>query len=111
MADSNDPLAPKVSRRNALRAADAMRHLSRLSCRSPDADLPLIQQQDEETDVHFEPVIKLTEHVETKTMEEDEEPIFKMCVFAFPSVCNFPDVIIVQLLQARQTVPIRPRFY
>lgn len=44
-----------------------------------DSNDPLApKQQDEETDVHFEPVIKLTEHVETKTMEEDEEPIFKM---------------------------------
>ncbi|KAF9425775.1 single stranded nucleic acid binding protein [Podila epigama] len=32
---------------------------------------------EEETDVHFEPVIKL-EAVEVKTLEEDEEAIFKM---------------------------------
>ena len=54
----------------------------------PDADPPLMQQQDEEAEVHFEPVIKLTEQVETKTMEEDEDPIFKMYVFALPLVCN-----------------------
>lgn len=36
--------------------------------------------QDEEHDPHFEPVIRLTEQVETKTMEEDEEVLFKMCV-------------------------------
>lgn len=30
--------------------------------------------------MHFEPVIKLTEQVDTKTMEEDEEALFKMCV-------------------------------
>ncbi|KAG6878251.1 single stranded nucleic acid binding protein [Termitomyces sp. T159_Od127] len=34
--------------------------------------------REEEPDVHFEPVIKLTEQVETKTMEEDEEVRFKM---------------------------------
>ena len=36
--------------------------------------------QDEEHDPQFEPVIKLTEQVETKTNEEDEEVVFKMCV-------------------------------
>lgn len=36
--------------------------------------------QEEETDVHFEPVIRLTEKVEAKTNEEDEDVIFKMCV-------------------------------
>ena len=34
--------------------------------------------QEEEHDPHFEPVIKLTEQVETKTNEEDEEVLFKM---------------------------------
>ena len=33
---------------------------------------------EEEADVHFEPVIKLTEQVNTKTMEEDEDVLFKM---------------------------------
>ncbi|KAJ7095123.1 Ran binding domain-containing protein, partial [Mycena belliarum] len=32
----------------------------------------------EETDPHFEPVIKLTEQIDTKTHEEDEEVLFKM---------------------------------
>jgi len=32
--------------------------------------------------VHFEPVIRLTEQVDTKTNEEDEEALFKMCVMA-----------------------------
>jgi len=32
-------------------------------------------------DPHFEPVIKLTEQVEVKTYEEDEDVLFKMCVF------------------------------
>jgi len=34
--------------------------------------------REEENDPHFEPVIKLTEQVETKTMEEDEDVLFKM---------------------------------
>jgi len=34
--------------------------------------------REEETDVHFEPVIRLTEHVDTKTHEEDEDVLFKM---------------------------------
>lgn len=37
-------------------------------------------QQDEENDPHFEPVIKLTEQIEVKTMEEDENVLFKMYV-------------------------------
>jgi Ran-binding protein 1 len=37
-------------------------------------------QQEEENDPHFEPVIKLTEQIDTKTHEEDEEVLFKMCV-------------------------------
>jgi len=32
----------------------------------------------EEHDPHYEPVVKLTEQVETKTLEEDEDVIFKM---------------------------------
>jgi Ran-binding protein 1 len=39
--------------------------------------------QEDEVDAHFEPVIKLTEQVETKTHEEDEEVLFKMCVASF----------------------------
>jgi len=34
--------------------------------------------REEEVDPHFEPVIKLTEQVETKTHEEDEDVLFKM---------------------------------
>merc|ERR1712072_185833 len=34
--------------------------------------------EDEEADVHFEPVVHLTEKVETKTNEEAEEQMFKM---------------------------------
>ena len=39
----------------------------------------------EEQDPQFEPVIKLTEQVETKTNEEDEEAIFKMYVSYTPN--------------------------
>jgi len=42
-----------------------------------DADA-LAPRQEEEHDPHFEPVIKLTEQVETKTHEEDEDVLFKM---------------------------------
>ncbi|KAL0063118.1 single stranded nucleic acid binding protein [Marasmius tenuissimus] len=34
--------------------------------------------RDEEADVHFEPVIRLTEQVDTKTGEEDDDVLFKM---------------------------------
>jgi len=37
-----------------------------------------IVSREEEADVHFEPVIRLTETVDTKTHEEDEEALFKM---------------------------------
>jgi hypothetical protein len=37
-------------------------------------------QKEEEHDPHFEPVIKLTEEVETKTNEENETIIFKLYV-------------------------------
>lgn len=36
------------------------------------------EQAPESEDVHFEPVVKLTEKVETKTNEESEEQLFKM---------------------------------
>jgi len=39
---------------------------------------PLAPKTDEEHDPHFEPVIKLTEEVTTKTNEEDEAVIFKL---------------------------------
>jgi len=41
-------------------------------------DDPLAPRTEEEHDPHFEPVIKLTEQVETKTHEEDEDVLFKM---------------------------------
>lgn len=37
-----------------------------------------LQEAPESEDVHFEPVIRLTEKVETKTNEESEEQLFKM---------------------------------
>ncbi|RDB23212.1 Ran-specific GTPase-activating protein 1 [Hypsizygus marmoreus] len=37
-----------------------------------------VLSQEEEVDAHFEPVIKLTEQVDTKTHEEDENVLFKM---------------------------------
>jgi hypothetical protein len=39
-----------------------------------------LSKGEEEHDPQFEPVIKLTEQVEVKTMEEDEDTLFKMCV-------------------------------
>lgn len=39
----------------------------------------ITQEGGEEHDPQFEPVIRLTEQVESKTHEEDEEPTFKMC--------------------------------
>lgn len=37
-----------------------------------------MQEVEQGEDVHFEPVVHLTEKVETKTHEEDEDQIFKM---------------------------------
>ncbi|KDQ20701.1 hypothetical protein BOTBODRAFT_183440 [Botryobasidium botryosum FD-172 SS1] len=37
-----------------------------------------VNQTHDEADPHFEPIVRLTEQVETKTNEEDEEVIFKM---------------------------------
>lgn len=34
--------------------------------------------QEDEHDPHYEPVIHLTDKVETKTLEEDEDQLFKM---------------------------------
>ncbi|KAJ7368026.1 RanBP1 domain-containing protein [Mycena albidolilacea] len=43
-----------------------------------DPENALAPKQEEEADPHFEPVIKLTEQVDTKTHEEDEDVLFKM---------------------------------
>lgn len=39
---------------------------------------PTAAAEDEINDTHFEPVLKLEQVVETKTMEEDEDVLFKM---------------------------------
>lgn len=44
--------------------------------------------QEEEHDPQFEPVIKLTEQVETKTNEEDEDVLFKMYVRRSPLLAS-----------------------
>lgn len=51
---------------------------------------PLAPKTDEEHDPHFEPVIKLTEEVTTKTNEENETVIFKLRakLFRFDSEAN-----------------------
>ncbi|VDB90169.1 unnamed protein product [Peniophora sp. CBMAI 1063] len=66
----------------------------------------------EEQDPHFEPVIQLTEQVETKTNEEDEEAIFKMRakLFRFDSGSNEwkeRGTGEVRLLQHKQTTKVR----
>ena len=50
-----------------------------------------LTQTEDEHDPHFEPVIKLTEEVVTKTNEEDETVIFKLYVsfFADPFLNRF----------------------
>jgi hypothetical protein len=62
--------------------------------------------QEEEIDPHFEPVVKLTEQVDTKTHEEDEEVLFKMCVLSTRSGFGSAPLIFTSP-QARQIVPIR----
>jgi hypothetical protein len=37
-------------------------------------------QQDEEADIYFQPVIKLTQKVEVRTLEEDEVERLQACV-------------------------------
>ncbi|KIJ70341.1 hypothetical protein HYDPIDRAFT_178629 [Hydnomerulius pinastri MD-312] len=76
-----------------------------------DSNDPLAPK-DEETDVHFEPVIKLTEQVETKTMEEDEDVLFKMRakLFRFDSGGNEwkeRGTGDVRLLQHKETKKVR----
>lgn len=43
-----------------------------------EALLTIIFKQEEEVDPHFEPVIRLTDQIEVKTHEEDEDVTFKM---------------------------------
>ncbi|KAI0081825.1 hypothetical protein K474DRAFT_1694861 [Panus rudis PR-1116 ss-1] len=68
--------------------------------------------RDEEHDPHFEPVIKLTEQVETKTFEEDEDVLFKMRakLFRFATETNEwkeRGTGDVRLLQHRETKKVR----
>lgn len=56
-------------------------HVARVSKQLSDADRVSLISQDEapeSEDVHFEPVVKLTEKVDVKTNEEAEEQKFKM---------------------------------
>jgi len=73
---------------------------------------PLAPKQEEEVDVHFEPVIKLTEQVEIKTLEEDEDVLFKMRakLFRFDTGGNEwkeRGTGDVRLLQHRETKKVR----
>ncbi|TBU49581.1 ran/spi1 binding protein [Dichomitus squalens] len=68
--------------------------------------------RDEEHDPHFEPVIKLTEQVETKTHEEDEEVLFKMRAKLFRFATEASEwkergTGDVRLLQHKETKKIR----
>ncbi|KAI9574897.1 ran/spi1 binding protein [Boletus coccyginus] len=78
------------------------------------ADLndPLAPKQEEETDLHFEPVIRLTEQVETKTHEEDEDILYKMRakLFRFDTAGNEwkeRGTGDARLLQHRETKKVR----
>ncbi|KAF8845735.1 hypothetical protein BDN67DRAFT_961366 [Paxillus ammoniavirescens] len=73
---------------------------------------PLAPKQEEEIDAHFEPVVKLTEQVETKTHEEDENVLFKMRakLFRFDTGGNEwkeRGTGDVRLLQHRETKKVR----
>ena len=72
-----------ASRGDSIDPTISVRHVHRLTA---------FILQEEEPDVHFEPVVKLTEQVDTKTHEEDEKPLFKMYVYsrlACYSSCSF----------------------
>ncbi|KAI0832469.1 RanBP1 domain-containing protein [Trametes gibbosa] len=68
--------------------------------------------RDEEHDPHFEPVIRLTEQVETKTLEEDEDVLFKMRAKLFRFATDSSEwkergTGDVRLLQHKETKKIR----
>ncbi|KAL7282445.1 hypothetical protein ACG7TL_003916 [Trametes sanguinea] len=68
--------------------------------------------RDEEHDPHFEPVIRLTEQVETKTMEEDEDVLFKMRAKLFRFATDSSEwkergTGDVRLLQHKETKKVR----
>ncbi|KAI0638231.1 RanBP1 domain-containing protein [Trametes polyzona] len=76
------------------------------------ADGPGRDVQDEEHDPHFEPVIKLTEQVETKTHEEDEDVLFKMRAKLFRFATDSSEwkergTGDVRLLQHKETKKVR----
>ncbi len=86
MSEPTDALAPRVSPRPST-VVRRPRRCNRCTEIAPPlageghacADYRGHDLQVEEHDPHFEPVIKLTEQVETKTHEEDEKVLFKMC--------------------------------
>lgn len=78
MADYNtNPLAPKVSFFPHFLSVDYPLPAPNIGHAIDFCDLT---QTEDEHDPHFEPVIKLTEEVVTKTNEEDEAVIFKLYV-------------------------------
>ncbi|CDO76267.1 hypothetical protein BN946_scf184470.g25 [Trametes cinnabarina] len=76
------------------------------------ADEFACRTQEEEHDPQFEPVIRLTEQVETKTMEEDEDVFFKMRAKLFRFAADSSEwkergTGDVRLLQHKETKKIR----
>jgi len=68
--------------------------------------------KDEEHDPHYEPVIKLTDQIETKTHEEDEDALFKMRAKLFrfePSTSEWKErgTGDVKLLTHKETKKVR----
>jgi Ran-binding protein 1 len=73
---------------------------------------PLAPKTDEEYDPHFEPIIKLTEEVTTKTNEEDETVVFKLRAKLFRFEINSSEwkergTGEARLLQHKETQKIR----
>lgn len=85
--------------------------LARDHGRLPPVDADTRGAQEDEVapsiDVHFEPIVKL-EEVEVRTMEEDEDVLFKMCaVHTSRSMAAFFGSPARWLLfQARQALPL-----
>jgi hypothetical protein len=71
-----------------------------------------LSQTEDEHDPHFEPVIRLTEEIATKTNEEDETVIFKLYV-SFSADSSFfwatPLITIFPPAQAFKAFPIQFR--
>jgi hypothetical protein len=84
MSDNVNVLEPKVCVTLKVLSASQPATPPFLTLSTSDKTLiSLSSFQQEEADVHFDPVIHLTEQVVTKTMEEDEDVIFKMYGAAF----------------------------